>query len=92
MTSLDILALLILILSGLISVGLFCVLAMLPGRIAHARNHTHADAVQIGGWASLLFGGLFWPLILVWAYMSDPSRPKTVSEELTEQLDIRANI
>jgi hypothetical protein len=90
MTSLDILALLILFLIGLILVGLFCVMAMLPGRIARTRNHAYTDAVKIGGWASLLFGGLFWPLILVWAYMSDPPRPKSVSGEPTEQLDKEA--
>jgi hypothetical protein len=84
MTSLDILALLILILIGLVLVGLFCGLAMLPGRIARSRNHAYADAVKVGGWASLLFGGLFWPLVLVWAYMSHPPHSKSVSVDPTE--------
>ena len=90
MTSLDILALLILVLIGLILIGLICFMAILPGRIARARNHAYPDAVKIGSWTTLIFGGVFWPLILVWAFISDPSHPKSVSRELTEQLDEEA--
>jgi hypothetical protein len=70
MTGFDFAALLILILIAIILIASFCALAILPGRIAASRNHPYADAVRVGGWATLFFGGVFWPLILVWAYMA----------------------
>lgn len=49
-------------------------LASLPGKIARARGHAQADAVNVAGWLSLLTGFTTWPLALVWAYF----RPITV--------------
>ena len=74
MTGLDIVALVLLVLICLILVAAFCTLAILPGRIARRPNHPYADAVKIGGRATLQFGGLYWPLMLVWAYAAGPSK------------------
>lgn len=73
MTGLDLLALLILILIAVWLVVLFCFLAMLPGRIAAGRKHVYSDAIAIGGWVALIMGGLLWPFVLIWAYMSNPA-------------------
>jgi hypothetical protein len=45
---------------------------MAPGLIARKRGHPWARAVAIGGWATLIFGFVFWPLILIWAFVDVP--------------------
>lgn len=65
---LDVIALvvlLVLLLTMLVLIGVF---GALPGYIARSRNHPQADAISVGGWIGLLFGGVLWPLILIWAY------------------------
>jgi hypothetical protein len=54
--------------------GVFIALGMLPGRIARRRGHPCAEAVAIGGWATLICGFVFWPLILIWAYVNAPAQ------------------
>lgn len=53
-------------------------LGVMPGRIARKRGHPWAQAVSIGSWATLVFGFVFWPLILVWAYVDVPTKRETV--------------
>jgi len=55
-------------------IGLAVFLAMWPGRIARARRHPMADAVNVAGWVGLLAGGVLWPLALVWAFAT-PTPP-----------------
>lgn len=69
MDGLDIAAIIMLFFIGLIFIAVVYFLASWPGRIAVERNHPCAAAIQIGGWATLLFGGIFWPLVLMWAYV-----------------------
>ena len=64
----DIAAILILVLLCVIILGVIYFLASWPGRVADERGHPYAPAIQIGGWATLLFGGIFWPFVLMWAY------------------------
>ncbi|MEM1049349.1 MAG: DUF3302 domain-containing protein [Pseudomonadota bacterium] len=52
----------------------FVVLARMPGEIARRRNHPQADAVAVGGWLGLLFGGVLWPLIMIWAFIKHPDQ------------------
>ena len=33
-----------------------------------------AQAVAIGGWATLIFAFPFWPLVLIWAFVDVPAR------------------
>lgn len=47
-----------------------------PGRVAKRRGHPHAEAVAIGGWVTLLAGALFWPIVLIWAYMARAEAPQ----------------
>jgi hypothetical protein len=49
----------------------------LPGRVAAERNHPNAEAINVGSWATLLFGLIGWPWVLMWAY-SQPAVESTV--------------
>jgi hypothetical protein len=68
MTALDLFALLILIVITVVVLALIYFLGSWPGRVARARKHPEARAIEVGGWATLAFGGLFWPLVLIWAF------------------------
>ena len=60
-----------------ILVAVFVALGMLPGHIARQRQHPWAQAVAVGGWATLIFGFVFWPLVLIWAYVDVPAKRET---------------
>jgi Protein of unknown function (DUF3302) len=68
MTGLDIFAFFILLVSTVVVVVVFYSLASWPGRVARSRNHPNAQAIEVGGWATLVFGAVFWPVVLIWAY------------------------
>jgi hypothetical protein len=68
MTGLDIAAIVILILLAVIAIAVFVFLGGWPGRVAKRRGHEYTDAIAIGGWATLVLGAVFWPLVLMWAY------------------------
>ena len=53
-------------------VAIFVALGMMPGLIARNRGHPWAQAVMIGGWATLICGFVFWPLVLIWAFVDVP--------------------
>ena len=48
----------------------------LPGSIAKRRGHPWAQAVQVAGWVTLLFGFVLWPIALIWAYVDVPAARK----------------
>jgi hypothetical protein len=58
-------------------VAIFVAMAVAPGRIAKKRNHPWAQAVEIAGWVTLIFGFVLWPLSLIWAYVDVPKREET---------------
>jgi uncharacterized membrane protein len=58
----------------LVLVAVFVALGMMPGRIARKRGHPWPEAVAVGSWATLIFGFVFWPLVLIWAYVDVPVR------------------
>lgn len=70
----DIFAWIVLIVLVAIVVGIFVALGALPGYVAHKRGHPWAEAVQIGGWVTLICGFVLWPLALVWAYVDIPAK------------------
>ena len=76
MSGLDIFAWIVLVVLIATAVALFVALGMMPGHIARKRNHPWASAVAIGGWATLICGFVFWPLVLIWAYVDAPARPE----------------
>jgi len=68
MSFLDVFALLVLGVLLITAIVVFAVLGTLPGRVAHTRNHPQAEAVAVGGWLGMLFGGVLWPIVMIWAY------------------------
>ena len=68
MDGLDIAAFVVMGLLVAIAVGVFLWLARLPGRVARELNHPYVQAISVGGWVTLLFGGVGFPLVLIWAY------------------------
>lgn len=74
MPVIDIFAWIVLLVVVATLVATFVALGVMPGRIARRRGHPWAQAVTVGSWATLVFGFVFWPLILVWAYVDAPVR------------------
>jgi len=68
MTGLDVFALLVLFVLLVAVVAVWAALGMLPGRIARARNHPQADAINVCGWWGVLTMGILLPLAFIWAY------------------------
>ena len=86
MTGLDIFTFVVIAVLIAAGFGLAFVLGALPGKIAAERGHPQADAVRVAGWLGLLMLGLFWPLALIWAYLS-PSTAED-SSELRLEVDL----
>jgi hypothetical protein len=76
MAFIDIFAWIVLFVLVATFVAIFVALGMAPGRIARRRGHPWADAVDVGSWATLIFGFVFWPLVLIWAYVDAPAKPE----------------
>lgn len=76
MTFIDIFAWIVLcvLLASTIFVVVF--MGMLPGMIATRRNHPWKEAITVGGWVTLFLGFMFWPLVLIWAYVDVPRAPR----------------
>lgn len=74
MAPIDIFAWIVLLVGVAVVAGVFVGLGMLPGHVARRRGHPWAEAVAVGGWATLICGFVFWPLVLVWAYVDVPER------------------
>jgi len=68
MSLLDVFALFVLAMLLITVIAAIWVLGSFPGRIARNRRHPQADAIAVGGWVGLLFFGVLWPLVLIWAY------------------------
>jgi predicted membrane metal-binding protein len=72
MSSFDIFAWIVLVVLASCTIGVIVLMAMLPGMIAKSRNHPWAQAVAVGGWVTLFFGFVLWPVVLIWAYVDIP--------------------
>lgn len=68
MDGFDIAAFVLMALLAAIGIGVIVYLGSWPGRVANKLNHPYAEAISIGGWVTLLFGGVAWPFVLIWAY------------------------
>jgi hypothetical protein len=76
MPFIDIFAWIVLVILIATAVAVFVALGMMPGHIARKRGHPWAQAVAVGSWATLVFGFVFWPLVLIWAYVDVPAKPE----------------
>jgi hypothetical protein len=74
MAFIDIFAWIVFVLVFAIIVAVFVALGMMPGHIARKRGHPWSEAVTVGGWATLICGFVFWPLVLIWAYVDWPAK------------------
>ena len=68
MTGLDYAAWFVLALLAMIVIGVVFFIGNLPGSVAKKRKHPNVDAIVMGSWATLVFGVVLWPLVLMWAY------------------------
>ena len=73
MSGLDIFAWIVLLILVASALTIFFVAGWLPGHIAKARGHPHAEAVTVAGWVTLIFGFALWPIALIWAYVDVPA-------------------
>ena len=48
---------------------LFWILQILPDKAAKKRNHPQKEAIHMLCLLSLVFGGLLWPVAMLWAYV-----------------------
>jgi Protein of unknown function (DUF3302) len=76
MSFIDIFAWIVLVVLMVTLIAVFLALGVMPGHIARKRRHPWAQAVAVGSWATLVCGFVFWPLILIWAYVDAPAKPE----------------
>ena len=82
---LDLFALFVLLVLCAFIVAAWVVLGMLPGRIARARKHPQAEAINVCGWWGVLTMGLLVPLAFIWAYYDPRWREKENPSEEASQ-------
>lgn len=85
MSFIDLFAWIVLLVVVATLVAVFVALGMMPGHIARRRGHPWAEAVTIGGWATLICGFVFWPLILIWAFVDVPVRQEASDDRRSAQ-------
>jgi len=76
----DIFTLVVLAIAIISGVVVFVAMGMLPGKIAHQRNHPQAEAINIASWVFLLLGFAVWPFVFVWAYVELGKAPQAKLE------------
>ena len=57
----------VLVVAPIVGIGVFWLVHIIPEKIAEKRHHPQAKAIQALCLLSLIFGGLLWPLALLWA-------------------------
>ena len=75
MATIDIFAIVVLVVAVASLVAVLIILGMAPGYVARRRGHPWAQAVAVAGWVTLVFGFVLWPLAFIWAYVDVPARP-----------------
>ncbi|MGO4220452.1 DUF3302 domain-containing protein [Lysobacter sp. TAF61] len=65
----DVMVWVVIVVTPVLALSVFWVVHVWPERVAEARNHPQKEAIQALCLLSLVFGGLLWPLAMLWAYM-----------------------
>ncbi|HKP66438.1 MAG TPA: DUF3302 domain-containing protein [Casimicrobiaceae bacterium] len=65
----DVVVWLVVLLVPIVGISVFWFLHIWPERVAEEKDHPQAAAIQALCLMSLVFGGLLWPLAMLWAYM-----------------------
>ena len=86
MTVLDIFGLLILVMLPGVAVFALYFLGGWPGKIARARSHPQAEAINICGWLGLLTG-VSWVVAMVWAHWRPGAGSAPGSAELIRRIE-----
>jgi hypothetical protein len=68
MDGLSIFSLVILLVLLVAVIAVWLALAVWPGRIARARNHSKAEAIAVCGYWGAITLGLLMPIAFIWAY------------------------
>lgn len=68
MSGLDIFALIVLLVMLGAVIAIWVMLGMMPGKIAHSRNHPQAEAINVCGWWGVITLGILLPVAWIWAY------------------------
>jgi uncharacterized BrkB/YihY/UPF0761 family membrane protein len=72
MSALDIFALIVLLVMLGAVIAIWVILGMMPGKIAHSRNHPQAEAINVCGWWGVITLGILLPLAFIWAHTNPP--------------------
>jgi Protein of unknown function (DUF3302) len=91
----------VLVIAPVVAIGIFWFVHIIPEKIAEQKRHPQAKAIQALCLLSLFFGGLLWPLALLWAYSKpvlhkmaygtdvwDHATPQEVGKEPAEPLPV----
>jgi hypothetical protein len=65
----DVVVWIVVIMVPIVGIAVFWILHVWPERVAEQKGHPQAPAIQALCLMSLVFGGLLWPLAMLWAYM-----------------------
>jgi Na+/H+ antiporter NhaD/arsenite permease-like protein len=65
----DIISWVVVIIVPVLFIAIFWLVHILPEKYAHKRGHPQADAIHAMCLMSLFFGGLLWPVAMIWAFM-----------------------
>ncbi len=84
MDGMSIFALAILIILLVAALAVWGVLAVMPGRIAHSRNHSRADAVAVCGYWGAITLGLLMPIAFIWAYTESNEKQASDAPETAQ--------
>jgi hypothetical protein len=65
----DVVVWVVVILVPIVGITVFWILHIWPEKVAEQKHYPQAAAIQALCLMSLVFGGLLWPLAMLWAYM-----------------------
>jgi len=65
----DVVVWVVVIVVPIVGVAVFWLVHIWPERVAEQKHHSQAAAIQALCLLSLVFGGLLWPIAMLWAYM-----------------------
>lgn len=74
MDILSIFALVLMIVVGVVLAYGIIIIHDVPYKIAKARNHPHAEAIEAAGWVSLFLMHAIWPFLWIWAMVYQPDK------------------
>ena len=76
----DVVVWVVVIFVPIVGIAVFWLVHIWPERVAEQKHHSQAAAIQALCLLSLVFGGLLWPLAMLWAYMK-PMEFKLVHDD-----------